>query len=116
MILVHVYVGIVLMSFMFIWARHFYLIHIKLNRYMLLRHPSEWKAMKENLGWYRPQWATLYYSKAVYDFIWRSGEDFGDENVSRLKRMIKAFIRELPIYFLSVTFITLLLIWFRVLG
>ena len=74
---------------------------------MLSYHESEWKKMKTDTGWYRPNWATLYYSKAVYDFIWRSNENFGDESIATQKRIIKRFVWELIFYFIIVVVLTL---------
>lgn len=111
MIMAGLYIGSVLTVFVLIWIRHYHLIVFRFGRYMSDRHPAVWKAMIEDAGWYRPQWATLYYSKAVYDFIWRSEEDFGEKDIAELKKKIRAIIWELPLYFVAVAVITSLLIW-----
>jgi hypothetical protein len=78
-------------------------------------HKDEWEKMMEDTGWLRPKWATFYYSNAVYVFIWKSDESFGDEYISFLKRKIKRIIWELPLYFVSVIVLTFLFIYFKVL-
>ena len=82
---------------------------------MRINYKNEWEKMKEDTGWYRPKWATIYYSKAVHDFIWRSDESFNDEQIKLLKQKIRRFIWELPLYLVSVVIITLLFIWLGVL-
>ncbi len=77
---------------------------------MLKSHNLFWEKMKNDTGWYRPTWATLYYSKAVYDFIWRSDEDLNDPLVRHLRRKIRRFIWELSIFFVGVLLTTILLI------
>ena len=97
------------------WARHFYLVHIKLNSYMKINYKNEWEKMKDDTGWYRPKWATIYYSRAVYKFIWKSDENFNDVKINILKRKIRRFVWELPLYLLVVAIITILLIRLEVL-
>jgi len=60
-----------------------------MNKYMLEKYPTQWNDMKSDTGWHRPTWATLYYTKSVYDFIWRSEEYFADENILSLKKKLK---------------------------
>ena len=105
-----IYIWFVGIAFIIIWARHVYLVHYKLNKYMTQNHGNIWETMKHDTGWYRPNWATLYYSKAVYDFIWKSSETYGDDYLTVLKKEIKRFIWELPLYFVAVILITYLLI------
>ncbi len=83
-----------------------------MNKYMLEKYPAQWSDMKSDTGWYRPTWATLYYTNAVYDFIWRSEEYFADENVLSLKRKIKRFIWELPLFFIGAIFLAFCFVWF----
>jgi len=78
---------------------------------MTINYKNEWDKMKEDTGWYRPKWATFYYSKAVYDFIWRSEESFNDDQIKFLKQKIRRFIWELPLYLILVVIISLFFIW-----
>lgn len=107
----HIFLVLIASLYVFIWFRHYYLIHCKMNKYMLEKYPSQWNDMKHDKGWYRPTWATLYYTKAVYDFIWRSEEYFADENVFLLKKKIKRFIWELPLFFVGAIFLSFFLVW-----
>ncbi len=66
--------------------------------------------MKEDTGWYAPTWANLYFTKAVYDFIWKAHETFGDEEVTRLRHRIRSIIWELLLFLISVPVVTFLLI------
>jgi hypothetical protein len=66
--------------------------------------------MKEDTAWYRPSWATLYYGKAVYEFIWGEKTILNDENIDSIKRKIKRIIWELPIFFVAVVTITIVFI------
>ena len=75
---------------------------------MKINFKDEWLRMKEDTGWYRPSWATLYYSKAVYEFIWGKALTINDENIDSIKLKIKRIVWELPILFISVMIITLL--------
>jgi hypothetical protein len=77
---------------------------------MKLHFNDEWSKMKENTGWYRPNWATLYYGKAVYEFIWGKDRLFNDENIDSILRKIKRIIWELPAFFIVVVGMTILLI------
>ncbi len=112
----YAYIATIAIIWVFLLGRHYYLIHIKFNAYMLEHHEAEWKKMKQDLtGWYRmPSW-TLYYTKAVYDFIWRSDENLGDQAIALLKKRIRRFLFELPLFFFIVVFVTLVLIWTSVL-
>ena len=100
---------VVALSFISIWARHYWLIR-SLGKYMDAFHKSKWREMMEDTGWFRPTWTTLYYSKAVYDFIWRSADTLGDDNICVFKKRIKRFIWELPLFFFIVTIVSALLI------
>ena len=105
-----IYMSFITASFIALCLRHYYLIHIKLDRYMHSNHRIKWEKMKKDTGWYRPSWATLYYSKAVYDFIWHSDESFGDQTVVFQKRVIRRVILELASFFVIVIVLTLSLI------
>ncbi|MBA3011590.1 MAG: hypothetical protein FP812_15345 [Desulfobacula sp.] len=89
-------------AFVFLWARHYYLVHFKLNRYMLKHHEFEWKKMKQDTSWGRAPWMNFYYTKKVYNFIWRSTENYGDKNIHLQKLVIRRFLWELPLYFVVV--------------
>lgn len=67
--------------------------------------------MKRNSGWYRPSWANLYYSKAVYEFLWKTDECFHDATICILKRKIRNVMRELLIFFTAFVFTLSVLIW-----
>jgi len=82
-----------------------------MNNYMSEKYPNQWNIMKRDTGWYRPTWATLYYTKAIYDFIWRSDEYFADKEILSLKRQIKRFVWELPLFFVVVISLSFLLVW-----
>jgi hypothetical protein len=45
------------------------------------KYSSEWADMKQDTGWYRPTWATFYYTKSIYNFIWKSEENYNDNNL-----------------------------------
>lgn len=105
-----IYILIVVLFFIFIWLKHFYLVHFKLNSYMNLNFKNEWDKMKENTGWYRPSWATLYFSKAIHEFIWKTDTNFNDKNISLIKHKIKKIIWELPVFFISVVIVTVFVI------
>ena len=111
----HIYLILVGFWFVYIWINHYYLIHFKMNNYMLKKYPTYWNKMKSDTSWYRPTWATLYYTKAIYDFIWRSEEYFADNNIFFLKRKIKRIIWELPLFFIVVIFCSICLVWFGLL-
>ena len=106
-----IYIFVVTIAFVFLWVRHFYLIHFKLNRYMLKHHEFEWKKMKEDTSLSRLPWMNLYYTKAVSNFIWRSDEGYGDENIHLQRLRIRRFSWELPLYFVLVIGVTVLFIW-----
>jgi len=106
-----IYIFVVAIAFVFIWTRHFYLVHFKLNQYMLKNHKFEWNKMKEDTSLYRLPWMNLYYTKAVYNFIWRSVETYGDENIHMQRLKICRFRWELPLYFVLVMVVTILFIW-----
>lgn len=110
------YIIIIAALFLTIWIRHYYLIHFVLDNYMSANYPKIWSNMKEDTGWYRPSWATIYYTKAIYRFIWKSDDYFGDKNLKLLKPKIKKIVWELPLYFVSVIIITFILIYLRILG
>jgi len=105
-----IYVFVVFSVFVFIWFKHSWLIHVSLNNHMKTYHNNTWQKMKDDTGWYRPTWATLYFSKAVYDFIWRSEESFGDTSIPVLRKRIKKVIWELPLFFIATTLLTIMLI------
>lgn len=105
-----VYILVVAAMFLTIWMKHYWLIRFVLNKHMSNCHKLVWQKMKDDTGWYRPNWATLYFSKAVYDFIWRSEESFGDANIPVLRRRIKRIIWELPLFFGAIPLLTVLLI------
>jgi hypothetical protein len=83
---------------------------------MLEHHESEWKAIKEeHPNWFRIEpWPSslmfTFYSRAVYKFIWRSEESFGDQVILRQRRKIRRIIWELPLYFVVLIAATLSLI------
>ncbi len=93
---------LIAMSFIYLWGRHYWLVHTVLNNYMELKHKTKWDKMKEDTGWLRPKWATLYFSQAVFEYIWKSDNNFSDQELNLLKKKIKRFIWELPIYFVAV--------------
>jgi hypothetical protein len=111
----YIYLFAVAISFVAIWVRHFYLVY-KLNIFMLEHHESEWKTTKEE----HPNWFGIeswpssvmftFYSRAAYNFIWRSEESFGDQAILRQRRKIRRFIWELPLYFVMLIAATLFLI------
>jgi hypothetical protein len=111
----YIYLFALAISFVVIWVRHFYLVY-KLNIFMLEHHGSEWKTIKEE----HPNWFGIepwpssvmftFYSRAAYKFIWRSEESFGDQAILRLRRKIRRFIWELPLYFVVLIASTLFLI------
>jgi len=104
------YILLIVLIFIYIWAKHFYLVHVILNNYMKTKYGNEWDNMKNDTSWYRPPWATLYFSKSIYDFIWKSDFDFKDKNLMILKKRIKRIGLELPIFFIFVFFSTILFI------
>jgi hypothetical protein len=108
----YIYLVVIASIFIFIWIRHYYLIHFKMNSYMSAKYSTQWNEMKRDTGWYRPAWATLYYTKAIYDFIWRSEESYDDDNIISLRKEIKRFIWELPLFFVSVIFLSFCFVWF----
>ena len=101
--------------FVFLWIRHFYLVHIKLNKYMNKYHFSKWSVMKNDTGWYRPVWASFYFSKGIYGFVWKSEEDFNDVNIVKLRKSIKLFVWELVLFFGGTVLTSILLIWLDIL-
>lgn len=104
-----IYIVVVMLSFISIWARHYWLIR-SLGAYMVEFHKSNWQKMMENTSWLRPTWATLYYSKAVYDFIWKSADTLGDDNIDIFRKKIKRIMWELSLFFFIVTIVSALLI------
>lgn len=92
MIVGYAYLLVVLASFVLLWGRHAYLIHIRLNKYMMRHHRESWEKMKEDTSLYRLPWMNFYYTKAVYDFIWNSEEDYGDASCFAKKEYPKVFV------------------------
>ena len=108
--LAQIYILTIFITFVIIWLKHFYLVHFRLNSYMKMHFNDEWSKMKEDPGWYRPSWATLYYGKGVYEFIWGKDRPFNDENIEFIVRKIKRIIWELPAFIVIVMGMTILLI------
>ena len=114
-IVAYTYIATIAIIWVFLWVRHFYLIHL-MNTYMLAYHEAEWNKMKKNLtGWYRMPSLTPYYTKAIYDYIWRSDENYGDQNITLQKGRIRRVVWELPLYFFAVLVLTVFLLWTGVL-
>ncbi len=115
MIIAHIYAIVVATSFVMLWVRHFYLVY-KFYIYILKHHYSEWQIIKlENPNWLGIEpWPSsvrfTFYSRAVYNFVWRSQETFEDQSIFFLRRRIRRFILELPLYFVVVIATTLFLI------
>jgi len=109
-IIANSYIMLIAISYIFLWGRHYWLVHKILNNYMELNYRNEWNKSKEDTGWSRPNWATLYYSKAVYDFVWRSDEIFNDDQINILKQKIKRFIWEFPIFFVAAVIVAVFII------
>lgn len=98
MVLPEIYIILMIAGWVFLWARHIYLVRYKMNRYMMDHYKDDWKAMKDHPQWYERRMAGIYYSKAVKDFIWKSDIDYGDKNVRILKHKIKRIMLEFSIY------------------
>lgn len=115
-IIVQIYMIAVAICYVLLWIRHFRFVY-KLYIYVLEHHMSEWKIIKREY----PNWLGLeawpssamftFYSRAVYNFVWRSEETFGDPYILSLRRRIRRFVWELPLYFVVVTVTALLLVW-----
>jgi hypothetical protein len=80
---------------------------------MFKHHESEWviirKETKDLFGMeslFPPKYVSN--TKAVYNFIWRSSECFGDNNILLQRRRIRRFIWELPLFFVVVILATLI--------
>lgn len=108
------YIVVVVMIFILLWARHFYFVRIKLSNYMKENYSHNWHKMLNDTSWYSPSWANLYYTKSVYDFIWRKDESFNEYSddifLRDIKKSIRRFAWELPLFFLFVFLLTLFLI------
>jgi hypothetical protein len=104
------YLWLLPISFVALWLRHVYLVHVKFNRYMREHWGLQWKRMKEDTTLYRLSWMNLYFTKAAYDFIWRSDETYGDENIASQRKVMRRFIWELPLYFLAAVGSTIVLV------
>ncbi len=87
----------------FVCIRHHYLVHYKFKKYMSANHNEKWHLMMQERGWLpAPTWSNTYFTKAIYDFIWRSEENYGDPNIDFLRKQIRRFILELPLFVLFV--------------
>jgi len=83
---------------------------------MMRHHRDSWEKMKEDTSLYRLPGMNLYYTKAVYDFIWNSEEDYGDTQVALQGKSIRRLLWELPFYLVVLAAIIDALIRSGVLG
>jgi len=81
------------------FIKHFYIFNRMFSPYMDKHHAEEWARMKDDTGWFRPQYASFYHSKAIYDFIWNSSETFGDNNIGAYRKKMKTIAWEIPVAF-----------------
>jgi len=115
MIGAYIFLIIVPISFILLWIRHFHLVY-KLNIFLMRHHRASWDAFKgRNPNWFGMEpWPSAlvftFYSRAAYNFIWRSEESYGDQSIILQKRRIRRFVWELPMYFVAVMAAAALLI------
>jgi hypothetical protein len=91
--------------FLYIWIKHCRLVR-KLNTFIESRYSTQWEIIKEK--WPDFTWQLgmklrgPYPSRAIYNFIWRSKEDFGDEEVRFLKGKVRQIRWKLSLFFFVV--------------
>ena len=107
MVAAYTYLFMVLALFLLLWLRHVYLVY-KLNTFLLKYHKREWEDFrKQNPSWLRMEsWpsslAFTFYSRAAYNFTWRSKETHGNQAIDAQRRRIRRFVWELPGYLIVV--------------
>jgi len=109
------YILFVIFFLLFIVFRHVYLLRFKLMKILKNKHMLEWNKMMGDTGWLAPNWSSLYRTKAFYNFVWYSNEDYGDHDLSVLRKKLKRINVELIIAFVIVIAVTILLINFKIL-
>ena len=88
-------------GWIFVLIRHCYLIRFPFQKYMSKKHPDKWEPMKNNSNW-TATWIHPYFSQAVYNFIWKSKDNFNDPIVKAFKKRIRWSGWHIPLYFLFV--------------
>jgi hypothetical protein len=115
MVVAYLFVFLVAASWVFLWVRHFYLVY-KLNVFLMKYHQEDWESFKrQNPNWLEMEpWPSSLiftcYSRAPYNFIWRSRESYGDQSIVVQRQRIRRFVWELPLWFVAVVAVIVLLI------
>jgi len=104
------YIFFVISLFIFIMLRHVYLLRIKLTRILKKNHMVEWDKIEDDTGWLTPTWSSIYRTKAFYDFVWHSNDDLNDNEIKVVRKKLKRIVYELIIAFITIMFVTVLLI------
>jgi hypothetical protein len=90
-LLIIIFVFALAAGWIFFLFRHYYLIRFTFQKYMSKKYPDKWKALKaeSNLTakWLRTEkWFHPYISQSVYNFIWRSKDNYNNPIVELYKK------------------------------
>jgi hypothetical protein len=88
-------------GWIFVLIRHGFLVRFPFRKHMSKNHPVEWESLKNDSNW-TATWIHPYYSQAVYNFIWRSQDNFNDPIVEKYKKQIRWSGWHIPLYFIFV--------------
>jgi len=116
MTLWEIYILALGVSYLSIWIRHFYLVY---QLYIYLKHQHEAEIaiyMRNNPNRFGLEyWPTSdifkFYQRGMYNFVWRSAENYNDPMIIVMRHRIRRFVVELPLFLVTVISITAILIY-----